>query len=748
MSDNNLALFNTFIVRNPLFPISDFLELFGKSDINTEELLKICSSKVFLEAIYLSSPSLYKQLEKLLSDKVKTVKEKEKLYITIFKFYSRMCCRCTPFGLFASIATGKFGESEKFKIPFYEDTTRITRLDMDCIYNLSINLTNKPYIRSRLKFKSNDSIYYVGDKIRCVEYQYINGIRSHHIFETERTEIVVTVLKAAYEGLTINDIKEELLIKEGLTEAYGSVVLGFIDDLIKSQLLVSELSPTTIGRGALKHIIDILIQRVPGCNELKMLQDIQIKLNAFGINRFENDLTNYNEIIDDIKRVNENQNGSKYFFQTDSVRNIIYSSLHQSKKKEIITAIGLVKKFTKNIGNANLELFKKEYLRRYDSSEIPLTIALDNEIGIGYGKNIESLTMSPLVDDLRLPTDPKNASSINMDWTRIDTYIFEKYLHAIKCNLDEIEITDDDINNKKLDLYEHEFPATFSALIQLFEEGGREKLNLRHAGGSSAINLISRFCYTDPNVDRFARKIADYEQSYYKNKIVAEINHLSESRIGNVLYRPQFRSFQISYLTHSDNSKGESIDVSDLYIRIKSNRIELFSKKYGKEIVPRMSTAHNYSSNSLPIYRFLCDLQFQNLVGGVKFDWGPLSKLLKYKPRVCYRNIIISSASWILNVKLFLDRIVRNSDQELLESVNQWRDSRNIPQWVSVKFGDNELVLNLTNLFCIKTLLSMINNRVTIELVEVLMKNSCIHGINGKKYSNEFIVAVKNLNNI
>ena len=70
------------------------------------------------------------------------------------------------------------------------------------------------------------------------------------------------------------------------------------------------------------------------------------------------------------------------------------------------------------------------------------------------------------------------------------------------------------------------------------------------------------------------------------------------------------------------------------------------SKKMNKKIFPRLTSAHNYYNDTLPVYRFLCDMQHQGKRTTFGLDWGELADHLDYKPRVRYGNSILSLASW------------------------------------------------------------------------------------------------------
>lgn len=79
-------------LRTPFFPFQNI------SEQDTSKLLK---DQNFRQAIYLSSPTLIDEIEKYLNNTLDS-KEKEKLELSVYRFFLRMCYRCTPFGMFAA----------------------------------------------------------------------------------------------------------------------------------------------------------------------------------------------------------------------------------------------------------------------------------------------------------------------------------------------------------------------------------------------------------------------------------------------------------------------------------------------------------------------------------------------------------------------------------------------------------------------------------------------------------------------
>jgi hypothetical protein len=76
--------------------------------------------------------------------------------------------------------------------------------------------------------------------------------------------------------------------------------------------------------------------------------------------------------------------------------------------------------------------------------------------------------------------------------------------------------------------------------------------------------------------------------------------------------------------------------------------------------------------------------------------------------------------------------------------VEKWRDEKGIPVWVSLVDGDNKLTLNLKNILCIKTLISLVKIRPFFILSEYYLneKNGVVYDQNGT-YATEFIFAFK-----
>jgi len=168
----------------------------------------------------------------------------------------------------------------------------------------------------------------------------------------------------------------------------------------------------------------------------------------------------------------------------------------------------------------------------------------------------------------------------------------------------------------------------------------------------------------------------------------------------------------------------------------------LRSKKLNKEIIPRLSTAHNYSFNALPVYRFLCDLQTQNIKSDVGFNWGPLANEYSFLPRVIYKNLILSFASWKVKKEEIKDFLKIENDEELISKINEWRRKNNIPAYITLEDGDNELFINLENALMVRTLFSVIKNRDEFQIQEFLFdpETAVVKSEEGS-FNNQFIFA-------
>lgn len=210
-----------------------------------------------------------------------------------------------------------------------------------------------------------------------------------------------------------------------------------------------------------------------------------------------------------------------------------------------------------------------------------------------------------------------------------------------------------------------------------------------------------------------------------------------------MLMRPIFRKYEIPYLAKSNVSAANQIKADDLYLSVRGDQIFLRSKKLNKYVIPRLTTAHNFSFNALPVYQFLCDLQSQNLQSTVMFSWGPLENQYQFLPRVIFKNIILSRAMWNI-YKADISHIYTIKDeQEQIEAIKLFAIQNHLPDEVLLADSDNELYLNLTNITCIKILLDLTKNRQSFKLKEFLFSddNFVVKGSDGS-YTNEIVVAL------
>jgi hypothetical protein len=209
--------------------------------------------------------------------------------------------------------------------------------------------------------------------------------------------------------------------------------------------------------------------------------------------------------------------------------------------------------------------------------------------------------------------------------------------------------------------------------------------------------MLGRFCHGSPAITAMTRELIALEEARRPEAVFAEIVHLPEGRIGNVLLRPALRGHEIPFLGRSGIAPAQQISVDDLVVSIKGNRIVLRSQRLGREIVPRLTSAHNFTRFSLGVYRFLAALAQQDGTH-LGFSWGGLADA-PFQPRITSGRVVLSRACWVLNTPELgpIKDAAKRGRAGLLEAIARLRASLELPRWIVLADQDNELVVDLEN---------------------------------------------------
>lgn len=735
MTINPYKPFTNFVLRAPLFSISIYKELTSGRLITDKTFKTLFGNALIKEAVFLASPNLYSELEKWFKDEIDDKKKAEKLKHSFLKYISRMSSRCTPFGLFAGCAIGELGDDSKIRLEVAKRYERHTRLDMNYLVALAQDLSNEKGIKEQLLFYPNTSIYKAGDRIRYIEYCYIKGKRHHDIVAVDNSTYLERVLKAAKEGALPKELAD-LLVDEEVSQEEA---LAFVEELISNQLLISELEPSVSGPeffGQMKQTLSKLKRTEKLVHVMCEMDGELAKIDSIMGNSTER----YIKISNKLKDLGT-EFELKFLFQTDMVLKPSVNLLNKSIISSIEKGISLFNKITLPPKETFLKQFQEAFYERFGEREVALSLALDVEMGIGYKQNENSLETNPLIDDIVLPTKNNVGDIAEIPWSPIDSILQKKLIQAFINKDYRLTLTDDDF--KDFEENWEDWPYTFSTMVEMVKINGKSKIKLNNVGGSSAANLIGRFCHGDKSLKKHAQKIVDEEAEMNRDKILAEIVHLPESRIGNILMRPAFRKYEIPYLAKSVLELENQLPLDDLFISFSNdNKIALKSKKHNKEVVPHLTNSHNFSANALPIYHFLCDLQTQGKRKGFGLNLGPFAHEYEFIPRIEYKDLIFSEAVWNLKKSDLepLQKVIHDDDKLFLE-LELFRKTKKIPKYVMLKDGDNELLINFDNLTSTRMLLQTVMNRENFKLSEFLFADDGIVKSNdGKEYYSHQIV--------
>jgi thiopeptide-type bacteriocin biosynthesis protein len=675
-------------------------------------LRDILAQPLVREAIFVASPDLERAIDGWQTDPDSDRGQAAER--GLFRYVTRMASRPTPFGLFAGIGVGTVGDTTRLAVPAFDACRRHTRLDMDYLVPLAESLARDEALSRSLRYSPNTSLHRSADRWHYVETRPARDARTHHLVAIDDAEPLRLTLERARGGATRADLAGGLVDKD-ITLADAE---AYVDELIAAQVLVPELECPVTGEEPLACLIAMLRARAGGTAAADRLEAIAGALATIDAAPRGNGTTRYADVARALEPFAVPIVPAK-LFQVDLIKPDGEATLGRDIVAEIARGVALLRRLTPAPTESPLARFRAAFIDRYEQREVPLLDVLDEETGIGSllsgGHDRDG---SPLLEGIDFPA----VAADTVPWTYREIGLMRRVGHALAAGRDEISLGPRDVDELATK-NPPPLPPAYAAMATLFRvpparAGGRDDVRvlLQSASGPSGATLLGRFCHGDAALTQFVRDHLRSEESSDPDAVFAEIAHLPEGRIGNILLRPLLRDHEIVYLARSGAPTERQLPITDLMLSVAEDRFVIRSARLGRRVIPRLTSAHNFARASVGVYRFLCMLQSDGYQQWSAWSWGPLEHL-PFLPRVTSGKLVLSRARWSITAAEI--RGLRDTTGPArYQAAQRWRAARRLPRWVVLADYDHTLVVDLENVISLDSLVQMLRDRTEARLVE------------------------------
>ncbi|QES88273.1 lantibiotic dehydratase [Rhizosphaericola mali] len=621
------------------------------------------------EAIQVSSPEFYAVIEDLQLEELD--KQPEKIQFTLWKYFNRARFRATPYGLFASVGMAKLDNAHHEGITLSETKAVKSLIDWAYKDNEAMSYTFEDLLRENKKVFSNSSYYRSAGDLRylsCSEGKF-------ELSDVGYSEFIETVLKYCTIPVPIHEVIT-YLESQPKSMLSGSIP-EILEEMIVLQLLFTENDTNVIGT-------DFFERR--------------------GVENEDNKVNIPQYLIPKSK------------IEHGSV--LIESFKHLPELALKLATLNGIKE------SDDLIHFKKQFQHKFEGNEEPLMVALDPELGIGYGNLEQTANSEDLIEKFLLPFNAPEKEPI------AKRFLLD---HADNnCFNGVIEIELDKLFQKLPEKETVRLPNTFPALVKIVDD----KIILESMGGATANSLLGRFSVADERIENHCTKIAVLESNANPDVLFFDVAYMAEAKVDNINRRKQLYPLTLSILQF--DTSEHPLTLEDIFISLHNGNIVLRSKSRNKRLVPRIASAYNHIRSDLSLFRFLCDLQFQGLNTRLGFVPETYFPKQRYYPRITYKNIIVNPAQWALKEEFL-------KDKSLTDYLNEIQLSRHF----TVGNSDQTLLFDKESPEDLQMLVLELAKKKKMFLKEAFIPNDAVFkDLKGNGYNGELVVTLCHENRV
>ncbi|KQR69837.1 lantibiotic dehydratase [Pedobacter sp. Leaf176] len=612
-------------------------------------------------AISISSDAFYQTIKDVHADEIETLEAK--VLFTIWKYFNRAKFRSTPYGTFAgfSILPGAINSLEHGIIV---EEKQVVHEFIDWPYKNQLKFSLSDCLANNCLLFTNSSFYFTPTSIRYIACS--DGL--FELAEIDNNEFVEQILKACTRPIRVNDLISLLDVS---TDGQANLFV-LLEDMLALQLLLSDNDPNIIGedyfgRVGIKPSIEI----------------------------------------------------PKYLI---AERNVISGGLDEKMFSAIPGLINLMRHILPIDGRDALKQFVNKFRKKFEQKEVPLSMALDPEMGIGY----DELEQAGQDDDFIAQFYGKQNKKTEELNDKLKQN-FERFIRAESFHTDRVI----QLDKLRIQLSDKAtvIPNSFSMLMSISDD----LICVDQTGGSTANALSGRFTIANDEVYQHCKRIGKIEQEVNSDVLFFDVAYMVETNVDNINRRKLVYDHQLSILNFDTSESPLTLD--DIMLSVQGSEVILRSRKLNKRIVPRMASAYNYARSDLSVFRLLCDLQHQGIQTNLTFFLEHLYPDLPYYPRVQYQNIVLSHQKWQ----------VRKADLSAM-NVNDLRTYLNklgVSDYFKAGLSDQTLCFNKNTNLDLTAFLQHVLKQDKVYLEEVLIpQESTVIDEKDNPYLAQFILNI------
>lgn len=684
---------NCFMVRTPSLPIKTFIEnIESPEDFEDLHLKNFeCYREQFEEAMCIGSYDLYNAMNQYIKENKNG--DKNDLLNSIFKYFSRNCTRCTPFGLFSTVAFGKISSKPTSLVLKDSDVKRRPLIDLEWLFKV-VFLYESKYIES-LCYTVNESVtIYRKKAILLSAIQENNGekIDKKTVNYSNAFDIV---MKAAEAYISYTEIVSTL--KKAYPDVDEDIFHNYIHTLIKEGYLISDLRPPLTVKNQFEYFIHMLEKHNIDTDDLVSIYE---NIKKYAIEEYGNKTECLLDVYSQMKAV---QNAKNYL-TIDSTFEYKECNLNEKTIDKINGLVDLFIRFNIQDSVDRLSDYKNKFIEKYGLSRcVPLIELIDSDTGLGYPEHYNGIRKS------------NNWGEYVNPWVK---FFEKKYIEAIRLKT-HIEIVDAEINN--LDSGEMDatqFPKSMEIYFNYALLDGQEIFYLSNIFGSTyAGKSFGRFSHLMEKAEDFYENINSL-CSRNSDVQFCEFTFLpSNLYTANVIRNTHGSTYETSFGTSNSKTNVHKLKISEILVGIKNNRFYLCSSVTGKIIYPTSTNMFNPQLKP-QILRLIDDIA----TDGIRFynkPWQNLFEKFDYIPMIKYKNFILEQEKW--RIRLADLNVSKHGGLEKFKvAIQKFMKEKNLPSWVNLVEGDKKILLNLSIDRCLNVLKNELEKKeVVLEKYDI-----------------------------